>query len=294
MPHTRRSGWNASLALFIAFQIVPLTGEAQNLSPAAAPDRQIKLEQQDNFRDLGGYKTDDGRTVRWGQVYRSGQLTRLSDPDVSKLKELKIRTVIDLRSMDEVERTGKDQLPEGARGINFPIDITSVLREDKPKSTAFADSDDFMLKATRSMVVNRTGTFSALIHELADPESRPLVFHCTAGKDRTGVGAAILLTLLGVPWETVRSDYLLSNDYRKALNDKGLQALREELAKRKSVSPDQVDMKNYEGTFLVKPDYIDAAHDEIIQRYGSMEAYIRNGLGIPDDLVKKLREALLQ
>ena len=293
MPQVRRFGLSVLFALFISSQMWPQAVEAPGPS-SAAPERQIKLERQDNFRDLGGYKTADGRIVRWGQVYRSGQLNRLSDSDVSKLKDLKIRTAIDLRSMEEVESTGKDRLPDDTRGINFPIDIASVFREDKPKSRSFADSDDFMLKATRSMMVNRTGTYSALIHEIADPDSRPIVFHCTAGKDRTGVGAAILLTLLGVPWETVRNDYLISNDFRKAVNEKGLKVLREELAKRKGIPSEQVDMTNYEGTYLVKPDYIDAAHDEIIQRFGSMEAYIRNGLGISDDLVKKLRDSLLQ
>jgi protein-tyrosine phosphatase len=260
-------------------------------------ERQVKLEGQANFRDLGGYRTTDGRRVKWGLIYRAGQLNKLSDADLSKLKELNVRTVIDFRGTAEAETRGKDRLPEGVRSRSCPIDVNSLPKEPKEEAApgdSSAGRTDFMLQATRSIMINRTDVYAALIRELAEPQNRPLVFHCTAGKDRTGVGAAIVLTLLGVPWETVRDDYLLSNFYRREENERELKIMRDSIAKKQGIPPDQVDMTSYEAMFLVKPEYIDAAHDEVIRRYGSMEAYIRKGLGIPDEMVNQLRSELLE
>jgi protein-tyrosine phosphatase len=260
-------------------------------------ERQVKLEGQANFRDLGGYSTTDGRRVKWGLIYRAGQLNKLSDADLAKLKELKIRTVVDLRGTAEAESRGKDRLPEGARSVSYPIDVTSLPKEEKEESTSTGSSagrTDFMLQATRSIMINRTDVYASLIRDLVEPQNRPLVFHCTAGKDRTGVGAAIVLSLLGVPWETVRDDYLLSNYYRRDENEKELKSIREDIAKKQGIPPEQVDMTAFEAMFLVKPEYLDAAHDEVILRYGSMESYLRKGLGISDEMISKLRSELLE
>jgi protein-tyrosine phosphatase len=259
-------------------------------------ERQVKLEGQANFRDLGGYSTTDGRRVKWGLIYRAGQLNKLSDADLAKLKELKIRTVVDLRGTAEAESRGKDRLPEGARSVSYPIDVTSLPKEEKESTStgSSAGRTDFMLQATRSIMINRTDVYASLIRDLAEPQNRPLVFHCTAGKDRTGVGAAIVLSLLGVPWETVRDDYLLSNYYRRDENEKELKSIREDIAKKQGIPPEQVDMTAFEAMFLVKPEYLDAAHDEVILRYGSMESYLRKGLGISDEMISKLRSELLE
>jgi protein-tyrosine phosphatase len=143
-------------------------------------------------------------------------------------------------------------------------------------------------------MLNRTKEYAALIRQLAKPQNRPLVFHCTAGKDRAGVGAAIVLTLLGVPWETVQEDYLLSNFYRRDANEKDLKSLREDIAKKKGIPQEQVDMTSYEAKFSVKPEYLEAAHKEAISKYGSMESYLRKGLGISDKMISRLRNELLE
>jgi len=260
-------------------------------------ERLVKLDGQANFRDLGGYTTTDGRTVKWGLIYRAGQLNELSDADLSKLEELNIRTVVDLRGASEVETRGKDRLPEGVRSVNYPIDVMSLPRDEEEESAAAGPSSgqtDFMLQATRSIMVHRTDVYAALIRDLAEPENRPLVFHCTAGKDRAGVGSAVVLTLLGVPWETVREDYLLSNFYRREENERELGKIREEMAEKQGIPPEQVDMTAFEGMYLVKPEYLDAARDAVIRKYGSMEFYLREGLGISDEVIHKLRSELLE
>ena len=254
----------------------------------------MKLEGQANFRDLGGYKTTDGHRVKYGVIYRSGQLNKLSDADLAKLKALGIRTVIDLRGTAEAETRGKDRLPDGVRSVSYPIDPSSLPKEEPSSGAASAGNSDLMLQMTRSIMINRTDVYASIIRDLAEPANRPLVFHCTAGKDRTGIGSAIVLTLLGVPWETVRDDYLLSNFYRKDENERDLKILREDIAKRQGIPPGQVDMTAYEGMFLVKPEYLDAAHDEVIRRFGSMESFLRKGLGISDETINTLRNELLE
>jgi protein-tyrosine phosphatase len=288
-------------ALVFAFGVLSFAAQAQQAVHAKPQvkerDRQVKLEGQGNFRDLGGYRTTDGRTVKWGLLYRAGQLNKLTDADISKLKEINIRTVVDLRGASEAETRGKDRLPEGVRSVSLPIDTGSLPKEEKTDTAPGGSSPartDFMLQATRSIMVNRTDVYSALIRELADAKNRPFVFHCTAGKDRTGVGAAVILSLLAVPWETVRDDYLLSNFYRKEENERDLKSMREDIAKKQGIPPEQVDMTMYEAMFLVKREYIEAAHDEVIRRYGSMDSYLRKGLGISDEVINKLRNELLE
>jgi|WetSurSiteA1Bulk_404760.scaffolds.fasta_scaffold08493_2 protein-tyrosine phosphatase len=271
---------------------------AVQAKPAAdTEERHVKLDGQPNFRDLGGYSTTDGRRIRRGQIYRSGQLSSLSDQDLATLEKLKIRTVVDLRGTSEVQTRGKDRLPEGVRGVSYPIEVTAPAKGAKTEPAPAPSSaipNDLMSQATQSIILDRTDVYAALIRELAEPPNRPLVFHCTAGKDRAGIGAAIVLTLLGVPWETVREDYVLSNYYRKDENDRELKNIRDGIAGKQGIPPDKVDMTSIEAMFYVKPEYLDAARQAVIGKYGSMESYIREGLGISDKVVAKLRNELLE
>ena len=288
------------IVLLIAFSASPFACQSKQavkeLPEIKEHERQVKLDGQANFRDLGGYSTTDGRSVKWGLIYRAGQLNELSDADLSKLKELDIRTVIDLRGTSEAESRGKDRLPDGVRNMSYPIDVMSLPKEEE-ESIATDSSfgrPDFMLQATRLIMIHRTDVYAALIRELAAPENRPLVFHCTAGKDRAGIGAAIVLTLLGVPWETVREDYLLSNFYRRDENERELGKMREDIAKKQGIPAEQVDMTAYESMYLVKPEYIDAARDAVIRKYGSMESYLHQGLGVSEEMISQLRNELLE
>jgi len=260
----------------------------------AAEERQVKLQAQPNFRDLGGYHTVDGRKVKRGLIYRSGQLSQLTDDDLLVLKKLGIRTVIDLRGPSEVESRGKDRLPEGVRNVNYPIDVANLPKEENAPSGSISGASDYMVQATRAIMMHYTDVYAALIRELADPANRPLVFHCTAGKDRAGIGAAIILTLLGVPWETVREDYLLSNFYRREENQRELEKMRREIAQKRGIAPEEVDMTPFESMFLVKPEYLEGAREAVIRKYGSVDAYIKQGLGISEEMIKKLRDELLE
>jgi protein-tyrosine phosphatase len=135
--------------------------------------------------------------------------------------------------------------------------------------------------------------YADLLRELAKPGSKPLVFHCSHGVHRTGTAAAILLSALGVPWETVREDYMLSNTYREEEIERRLGQLREKAAKTFLVEPEEVDMTNINAFYILQPSYIDASLEEAVKQYGSMDNYIRDGLGVTDKELTSLREQLL-
>jgi protein-tyrosine phosphatase len=127
-----------------------------------------------------------------------------------------------------------------------------------------------------------------------DPANRPLAYHCSHGVHRTGTATAILLSALGVPWETVREDYILSNTYRAEEIEAQLARIRQMVASARGVEPGEVDMTNVEAFYILDGSYIDGTLERAIEEYGSMEGYIRDGLGITDEEIQVLRSELLR
>jgi protein-tyrosine phosphatase len=260
-------------------------------------DRRIELVGQDNFRDLGGYETSDGRRVKWRHLYRSGELSELSDDDVDKLADLGIRTVVDLRGETEVAKKGPGRLPPGATRTSIAIepgDLSPILGPAFVTGDFSVVPEDLLLQINREYVRDWRHRLAALLHVAADPANCPLVFHCTQGKDRAGINAAILLSALGVPWETVVEEYLLSNSQRRVGAEAGLKTLRESAARQRGITPEEVDMSNIRGLFFVHTSYLGAAHDEITKEFGSVEAFIRDGIGWSDSDLRHLRDGLLE
>ena len=260
-------------------------------------ERHIPLAGQPNFRDLGGYASADGRRIKWGVVYRSGELSQLSDDDVSRLGQLGIRTVVDLRSPEEVTARGEGRLPPGAQVLPTPITSSDMFAKLIPM---FLKGDfskvplDLLDQINRALVREFTGQYANLLRALSDPANRPLVFHCTQGKDRAGFGAAMVLSALGVPWETVLEDYLLSNHFRKQENDKMLDMIRGFASSQGEGDGEDIAFSRVEGLLYVKEQSLMAAHAEIIERHGDVEAFLTNGLGCSAEGLMQLRNELLE
>lgn len=186
----------------------------------AAPDRHICLDGQSNFRDIGGYVTSDGHTIRWREVFRSGRLSSLSDVDVDRLDDLGIKAVVNFLTTDEIEADGPDRLPSGVIEKPLPmeagnmIDLTVVVNEARRTGDFSAVSPEINPDIHRLLMIEGRENYAELLRIAANPENRPIAFHCSGGVHRTRTAAALLLGALVVPWETIREDYLLSNTYR--------------------------------------------------------------------------------
>lgn len=296
------------LWMLVMFGLVALifgVSGCRSLKTAEAPyqteRRHISLDGQPNFRDIGGYKTVDGKTVRWNQIYRSGELPRLSDKDVTDLGKLGLSTVTNFLTKEEIEARGKDRLPPGLRTISLPISGEAEKDLAKVVLKARQTADFSKVPVELNPEVHRLSVgdaakeqYATLLRLAADPANRPLVFHCSHGVHRTGSAAAILLSALGVPWETVREDYLLSNVYRKEEVEKRISELRNMAAEKQGIPPDQVDMTNIKAFYILEGSYIDATLDEIIKQYGSMGEYLHRGLGLSDAEIQQLQAELLE
>jgi protein-tyrosine phosphatase len=177
--------------------------------------RVVALQGCSNLRDLGGYRTADERTVRFGLVFRSASLAALTEADLRVFGDIGIRTVCDLRGEREAARA-PSRLPAGGATevVRLPIEprVGASLRDLLAREEATGeDVRDLLRTAYTAYATDHLPRYRTLFDLLLRRERLPLLFHCSAGKDRTGFGAALLLTALGVPRETVVADYLATN-----------------------------------------------------------------------------------
>ncbi|MCU0968514.1 MAG: tyrosine-protein phosphatase [Rubrivivax sp.] len=247
---------------------------------ATPTDRTLPLEGASNFRDLGGYAGHDGRPLRWGQVYRSDHLAALSDADRARVARLGLGRAFDFRGREE--RAARPYELPGVSQHALTIEPTIVQRigelaaagESITAPVVFALMQDLY----RMLVVERADRFAELFDALLDPhDERPVVFHCTAGKDRTGVAAALLLVALGVPRPVVMQDYLLTNA----------------LYRRPVLPPSQTPPDALAVLWRVDAAFLDAALQAIDALPGGMDAYLRRRLGLGDAGLRALAERFL-
>ncbi|UCE03285.1 MAG: tyrosine-protein phosphatase [Candidatus Latescibacterota bacterium] len=262
--------------------------------------RHVPLTGQPNFRDLGGYRTADGRTVKWREVYRSGQLGQLTEEDVAALQKLELRTVVNFLLPDEIEKHGADRLPDHTLSVAQPINseraatFTRQVQQSIQTANFEAIPPELNPEFHRILLDDGKKQYAALLRAVSDPANRPLAFHCSHGVHRTGTATAILLSALGVPWETIRADYLLSNEYRDEEVEKQLRQVRKLAADKQGISPEELDMTNVEAFYVLDGSYIDGALERAVETFGSLDGYIRNGLGLTDEEVERLRDQLLE
>lgn len=278
----------------------PVSSE-DSTSSAVTLWRQVSLEGQSNFRDLGGYQTKDGKTVKKGILFRSGELPSLTETDVQTLAAIPVKTVVNFLTKNEIARRGPDNLPAGTKEVFLPIDHDSGQGSLTDGLIVARKTGDFSnIPVTLNTEIHRiltkeaTQEYAALIRLALEPDNLPLAFHCSHGVHRTGTASAIILSALGVPWETIRDDYLLSNTLRSKENEKRLFQLRELAATNQGIPTTEVDTTNMEAFYILQPSYIDATLDTIRNDYGSIDAYLRDGLGLSEDELARLRQQLLE
>jgi len=245
-------------------------------------ERRLPFEGVRNFRDLGGYPTDQGTRTRWGLVYRSDELSRLTPGDLEMFKQLGTRAVFDLRGDAE-----RKLAPDPVESVQIALLdwYTSDSGVELLKAKSLRDGEAILSHIYDGMLANCGALFSKLLSSLSAEGGLPAVFHCAGGKDRTGMAAALLLGLLGVGRETVLDDYELTKRWAANVADQPLLRVLVGVGINEQAA----------AGFLGAPRWVMAeALDRLDHDYGGVEAYLRNAGGMPDGTILGLRHTLTE
>ena len=281
--------------MFGAYDRTPMLGPERG-TPKIQPGHSLGIESVPNLRDLGGYTTSDGATVASGLVYRANQLSGITAADMDNLAAIGLENAYDLRTAEEREKR-PDELPPGVKYVWLdvladspqagPAQLEKLMQDPQQANAALGGGkvEEGFRQSYREFVSlpSAQREFSKLYLSLGDEEQLPALFHCTTGKDRTGWAAAALLTLLGVPKDVVVEDYLRSNDYILPAYQKVIDGF---------VAAGG-DAEIPRAVLGVKIEYLDAAFDEMETKYGGIENYFSEGLGIDAGKQAALRDLYL-
>lgn len=246
----------------------------------------VQIKNGINFRDLGGIRTQDGRTIRSGRLYRAGAFTELTVPERDYLSQtLQIGHVLDYRDVDEIKNYPY-ALWQGAHYYNVPAnpltdEVSANLDHEFEKKHV---PNDFMLRLYRLLPFNNRA-YKQLVHLLSADDSQPLVQHCAVGKDRTGVGVALTLFALGVEEETVMADYLLTETL--------LADFREKILHRFSEQMDATQLAGFRQLFAAKEEYLATALACIKQKYTSIDNWLASEYGLTTEHKQVLQNKYL-
>ncbi|MCL0312640.1 tyrosine-protein phosphatase [Apilactobacillus sp. TMW 2.2459] len=246
-----------------------------------------------NFRDIGGYQTKDGKTVKWRKVIRSGDLSTLSDQDLGYLKKYNITCDVDLRSNAE-QTKAPDRVPDDAKQISNPVFNTGHDKSDEDYARQYSSDPNSgrnnMLSSYKYMILSRDArkAFTKLFELLLknDQDQNVLIYHCAQGKDRTGVATFLFLYALGVDIDTIKQDYLISKKQMKPY-------IQKQIDFYSKFGMNDILRHNLENLYTVSLDYIDMAINTMTENYGSIDNFIHQGLGISLEQIKRLREIYL-
>jgi len=261
-----------------------------------APGQSLGIASVTNLRDVGGYKTLDGKTVTRGLAFRSNELNPISPDDMKKIAALGLKNDYDLRTVAEAKAM-PDELPQGVEYTllnvladapkSSPAMLEELVRDPKEANIKLGDGriDSMFMVGYKEFITlpSAKSSFSELFLSLANAEKTPALFHCTTGKDRTGWAAAALLTLVGVSPEIVMDDYLRTNEYI-------LPMYKKQIDEFVAAGGDSAIVL---AIFGAKAEYLNASFDEMKKNYGTIENYFTEGLGIDSQQQQKLRERFL-
>lgn len=290
---------NPDLNHRLFFLVCPKEGKNYVIST-----RLVNLDGTDNFRDCGGYETIEGRRVKWGLLYRSDQLSNISERDITFLKNMGLKTIVDYRSKSEASAAPNKEifgantysLDPNAKTAQLAADsiddvnksILDLLKEHKFHPEKYGDPEGNMYKQYKKFIYSDSSkkAYRELIKLILDEHNLPLVQHCRGVKDRTGFGVAIILLALGVREECVIYDYTLTTQYRVTKNKKQMNLY-------KKYTKDEQTLTLLSTLQQSKAIYMETAINEMKKTYGSIDSYLKDALGIDQDVKEKLKEIFL-
>jgi protein-tyrosine phosphatase len=248
-------------------------------------NRDIQFEKIRNFRDIGGYQNTSGQSVRWGQLFRSAALGRASESDLTRLKALDIQTVIDLR-------WNQERLNRPDPEIDSITNLALEIMEKDPIDRAFGLfrrrqlRERFIRMYTLMIIDEGAEKLGEAITILSQPENLPAVFHCTAGKDRTGVLAALILAVLGIPESVIIRDYNISNAYARL----GVEEVAKSIERHHWLG---MRIEHLYPLLTADPFYLKTTFRHISEQYGTVENYLTNQAKVAPETLERLRNNLL-
>lgn len=271
---------NFSLLFFASL----ITGSV-HAQVADSTQRKVQLQGAVNFRDLGGYETKDGHHLKWGEVYRSADMSKLTPHDLEELNRRKIAYDVDLRGTEE-SRKAPDRINPNTDYILCPAGSDNANDDMMKKLATIKSGGDSVMESYYSTTTYLAARYKPFFNKLLNlPLDKSLVFHCTAGKDRTGIGAALFLYSLGVSYDTIVQDYEASNYYRRTENARAVKGMVGMMKINEGVAKD---------VLSVKKEYLDATFKAIKEQYGSIDNFLRDQIGLNDQDRKTLKDKYLE
>lgn len=231
-----------------------------------------------NFRDIGGFPTQQGTVVKTGHFFRSGELVNIAQADQQKLVEdYQIKRIYDFKSAAETQERPDDSI-QGTNYLHIDIlaDIQAQTASLEGMLKTVGSPDEAMDMAYKEMVLSNSGRkgYQTFFENFLSYPQEAILFHCFAGKDRTGIGAALILSALGVEHSYILEDYLKTNEQRKTANE-------QIIAQYQANGTPPAEIQQLETLLYVKKEYLATALQAIEKEFGSVEGYLKEGLGLP-------------
>lgn len=271
-------------------------------------ERTLPVEGMNNFRDMGGYEAADGKTVKWGMLFRSDHIYNATDAGVAYLKKLNIHTIIDYRSDEEINKYPNKTVDDDIRTYqldpvahaaelsaqftsskeNEDINLINKIVEQKEKNT-LVNQADVILEQYRTFAnkENSKEAFGEMLRITASSDAPAVVQHCRGGKDRTGFGAMLVLGILGVKKEDLLQDYMLTEKNRQERN-------RIKMEGYKKLTNDKEVLEHLYSFIDTRSEFIATSIDTITEKYGSIETYVMEELGITRAMIDTMKEMYLE
>lgn len=245
-------------------------------------DRLVPFEGAHNFRDLGGYPSSLGGTTRWGVLYRAGSLAAMTASDVAEFDRLGIHTVFDLRRADE-----REVAPDPMPNVHVCLMSRVIDNQAMPERTSLVDHDhgiEFLGRLYTGLLDHASDELGLLLRAIAATDALPAVFHCTAGKDRTGIVAALVLTWVGVDRETVLDDFEATDRYvHREHHEEMFQRMLDH-----GMGPEAA-----AGMLTAPRASMASALAELDGIHGGIDTYLRERAGLDTATLQRLRDLLL-
>jgi protein-tyrosine phosphatase len=251
-------------------------------------ERHVPLKSVPNFRDIGGYRTQDGKHVRWNRVYRASRFSNLSTEDAQTLTNMGIHLVCDLRTKGEVVAE-PDKLPDGIQHLHLPAESSANRWLELGRMMFDAEYlPNLLLNAYRTVMIDQNPQiFAEIFRRLADEQNYPMVIHCAAGKDRAGIITAMILSFLGVPDEVIIADYTLSNHHYEFFRTTTQKVMLQ-------LQMFGVSERDFDYLLIADGRLMQQALEHVHEHYGTVENYLITAAGVDRATLEQVKRNLLE